>query len=163
MVSQVGIAALRGAGDTVTGLVAMIFQNAVNIVVGSVWCAAGDRSLGSAGTGWRSAPPAGFTTGALVVIARLLVGHKGLRIQWRMLRPDFGFIRRLLRIGVPGGADVLAASACQFWFLAIVMRLGDTAAAAHGIAITVESLRLSARQRISGGRHDAGRAISGSR
>ena len=140
MVSQVGIAALRGAGDTVTGLVAMIFQNAVNIVVG--FCLV--RGWGPiARLGWDGlaiGAACGFTTGALVVIARLLVGHKGLRIRWRSLCPDFGFIRRLLRIGVPGGADVLAANACQFWFLSIVMRLGDTAAAAHGIAITVESL-----------------------
>jgi putative MATE family efflux protein len=139
MISQVGIAALRGAGDTVTGLVAMIFQNAVNILVGFSLV----RGWGPiARLGWDGlaiGAACGFTSGALVVLARLLVGHKGLRIRGRMLRPDFGFARRLLRIGIPGGADVLAASACQFWFLAIVMRLRDTAAAAHGIAITVES------------------------
>ena len=34
MVGQIGIAALRGAGDTVTGLVAMALANVVNIVLG---------------------------------------------------------------------------------------------------------------------------------
>jgi putative MATE family efflux protein len=140
MISQVGTAALRGAGDTVTGLVAMIFQNVVNILVGfSLVRGWGPISrLGWDGLAIGAA--CGFGSGALVVLCRLLIGHMGLRIDWRSLRPDFGLIRRLMRIGIPGGLDVLAASACQFWFLSIVMRLGDTAAAAHGIAITVESL-----------------------
>ena len=50
----------------------------------------------------------------------------------------------MLRIGIPGGVDLLAASCCQFWFLSIVTRLGDVDAAAFGVA-SRSRLGLSAR------------------
>ena len=140
MIEQVGVAVLRGAGDTVTGLVAMVFQNIVNIIVAVVLV----RGWGPIpALGWRGlafGAAAGYCTTAAIIFLRLLVGRYGLAFEWRLLRPDFALIRRLLRIGVPGGIDVLSVSTCQFWFLAIVNRLGNVAAAAHGVAITIESL-----------------------
>ena len=140
MIGQVGIAVLRGAGDMVTGLVAMTCENIVNICVAFALV----RGLGPAPRlGWDGlayAAMAGYITTAVIVAVRLLIGRYGLRIDWRLMRPDFSLIRRLLRIGVPGGADVLAIVACQFWFLSIVNRLGNVSAAAHGVAITIESL-----------------------
>ncbi len=55
------------------------------------------------------------------------------------MRPDGDLMRRLLRIGVPGGADALSMIGCQLWFLSVINRLGDLATAAHGVAICVES------------------------
>ncbi len=140
MVGQVGIAILRGAGDMMTGLVAMICENVVNIVVAIALV----RGLGPIPRlGWDGlayAAVAGYFTTAVIVSVRLLIGRYGLRIDWRQMRPDFALIRRLLRIGVPGGADVLAIVGCQFWFLSIINRLGNVAAGAHGVAITIESL-----------------------
>jgi Na+-driven multidrug efflux pump len=49
-------------------------------------------------------------------------------------------IRRLLRVGIPGGAEALLIVFCNLLYLRIVLRLGDVAAAAHGVAIQVESL-----------------------
>jgi Na+-driven multidrug efflux pump len=48
-------------------------------------------------------------------------------------------MRRILRVSVPAGIDSLSIVAGQLWFLHIVNRLGDTAAAAHGIAIGWEA------------------------
>jgi Na+-driven multidrug efflux pump len=56
------------------------------------------------------------------------------------MRPDFDLIRRILRIGIPGGIDVVLVNICQMIFLRIVLSLGDAAAAAHGVAIQVEAL-----------------------
>ena len=56
------------------------------------------------------------------------------------MRPDFDLIRRILRIGIPGGIDVLLVSICHLIYLRIVLSLGDVAAAAHGVAIQVEAL-----------------------
>jgi len=140
MIEQVGVAVLRGAGDTVTGLVAMTFQNLVNIVVAVSLV----RGWGPFPTlGWRGlayGAAAGYVSTAAIIFLRLVVGRYGLRFEWRRLRPDFDLIRRLLRIGIPGGLDVMSISGCQFWFLSIVNRLGNGAAAAHGVAITIESL-----------------------
>jgi putative MATE family efflux protein len=118
----------------------MICENAVNIGVAFTLV----RGLGPVPRlGWDGlayAAMCGYITTALIVMARLLVGRYGLRIDWRLMRPDFSLIRRLLRIGIPGGADVLSIVACQFWFLSIVNRLGNVSAGAHGVAITIESL-----------------------
>jgi putative MATE family efflux protein len=140
MIEQVGVAVLRGAGDTMTGLVAMTFQNVVNIVV-AVALVRGWGPLPA--LGWRGlayGAAAGYVSTATIIFLRLIIGRYGLRFEWRLLRPDFGLIRRLLRIGIPGGLDVMSISGCQFWFLSIVNRLGNGAAAAHGVAITIESL-----------------------
>jgi putative MATE family efflux protein len=140
MIEQVGVAVLRGAGDTVTGLVAMVFQNVVNIAVAIALV----RGWGPfPALGWRGlavGAAAGYCSTAAIIFIRLLVGRFGIRFEWRLLLPDFHLIRRLLRIGIPGGIDLLSISACQFWFLSIVNRLGNVAAAAHGVAITIESL-----------------------
>jgi putative MATE family efflux protein len=57
-----------------------------------------------------------------------------------MLRPDLQLMRRILRIGVPGGFDVMSIVVCQFIFISIVDTLGTVAVAAHGVAIRLESL-----------------------
>jgi putative MATE family efflux protein len=140
MIEQVGVAVLRGAGDTVTGVVAMTFQNVVNIVV-AIALLRGWGPLPA--LGWRGlayGAAAGYVSTAAIIFLRLVVGRYGLRFEWRLMRPDFPLIRRLLRIGIPGGLDIMAICGCQFWFLSIVNRLGNAAAAAHGVAITIESL-----------------------
>jgi Na+-driven multidrug efflux pump len=49
-------------------------------------------------------------------------------------------IRRILRIGVPGGIDVILVSFCHLIYLRIILSLGDVQAAAHGVALQVEAL-----------------------
>jgi putative MATE family efflux protein len=140
MISQVGIASLRGAGDTVTGLAAMGVANLVNIFGGYGLV----RGFGPfPKLGWAGLPiaaTAGYAAAGIIVFIRLLIGRYGLRIRLSLLRPDFDLIRRILRIGIPGGVDLLAASACQVWFLSIVTRLGSIDAAAFGVAIAIEAL-----------------------
>jgi putative MATE family efflux protein len=140
MVLSVGNACLRGAGDTVSGFVAMIAMNVVNVLVSwGLVCGWGPLpELGWDGVAIGTA--AGYSVGGLTMGARLILGRFGLRLQWRMLRPDVALARRLLRIGVPAGADVMTIVACQFWFKRIVNDLGSLAAAAHGVAISIESL-----------------------
>jgi putative MATE family efflux protein len=140
MISQVGTASLRGAGDTITGLMAMGVANVVNILGGyGLICGWGPLP----NLGWIGLPiaaTAGYATGGTIVLVRLLIGRYGLHIRISLLRPDFALIRRILRIGIPGGVDLLAASACQVWFLSIVTRLGAIDAAAFGVAIAIEAL-----------------------
>lgn len=136
----VGNACLRGAGDTVTGLVAMVVTNFVNIVLS--W---------SLVTGWGPFPElgwdgiaigtsCGYAVGGLVVLFRLLRGRAGLKLELRWLRFDWDLAKRMLRIGIPGGVDVISIVLCQIWFVRIVNELGELAAAAHGVAIRIESL-----------------------
>jgi len=140
MLQTVGIACLRGAGDMVSGLVIMTIVNVVNVAVS--WSLA--LGLGPLpALGWRGialGTAAGFVVGGTLVVALLVRGRWGLRFQWRRLRPNAGTIRRLLRIGLPGGADMLSIIGCQLWFIALINRLGTLAVAAHGVALCVESI-----------------------
>ncbi len=140
MLESVGIGCLRGAGDMFTGLATMVLVNVVNIAV--AW-----SLLLGIGTlpemGWDALPvgtACGHMMGGLIPLAVLLRGRAGLQIRRRLLRPDWELMRRILRVGVPGGIDVMSVVGCQLVFIAIVNRLGTVAAAAHGVAIRIESL-----------------------
>jgi putative MATE family efflux protein len=139
MVEQVGIACLRGSGDTVSGLIAMLVMNGVNIVLASALCI----GLGPfPKLGWEGlaiGTVTGYYAGAAIVLLRLARNRRGIDLQWRLFRPDVELLRRLLRVGLPGGADLAAIPLCHLWYLTIVNRVGDMAAAAHGITNTAES------------------------
>ncbi|MHC4178699.1 MAG: MATE family efflux transporter [Planctomycetota bacterium] len=140
MAQTIGIACLRGAGDMVSGLIIMTIVNLVNVSVS--WALV--LGLGPLPQlGWRGiaiGTVCGFVVGGLLALGLLLRGRAGLRVQWGGLWPDGNLIRRLLRVGLPGGADVLSIIGCQFWFLSVINQLGDRATAAHGVAICVESM-----------------------
>lgn len=140
MVELAGIACLVGAGDTRTGLWVMIGVAAVNVPLAWTFC-----------WGLGPAPRLGFvgialgtalahTLGGSVVLFLLARGRHGLKLSWRLMKPRFDLLRRLLRISVPAGLDSLSVVAGQFWFLALVNQLGNVASSAHGIAIMWEGL-----------------------
>jgi putative MATE family efflux protein len=138
--TTVGVACLRGAGDTRTGMWVMVFVNAVN--AGLSWSLV--RGFGpfprmgfagiALGTAW------GEGLGGLVVLAVLMRGRAGLRLDWRGLRPVWGEIRRITRISLPAAGESLTNILCQLWFLSLINRLGSVATAAHGVAIRCESI-----------------------
>lgn len=140
MIEAVGVACLRGAGDMLSGLLVMFSTNAVNIAVS--WALVlGPGPIPKLGwEGIAVGTACGHTFGALLVVAMMARGRSGLAVRWPMLGPDRDLIRRLLRVGVPGGMDTLLIIFCHLWFVSVINRLGDLAAAAHGVAIRIESL-----------------------
>ena len=140
MVIHVGVAVLRGAGDMWAGLLAMSVVNLVNAGAsfGLAVGAGGLPRLGWDGLAWGTT--AGYCLGAGCVIGLLCRHGRGLRPGRADWLPDGGWLGRILHVGVPAGADALANAACHLAFLSIVNRLGDVAAAAHSVAITIESL-----------------------
>lgn len=140
MCEAIGIACLRGAGDMITGLVAMIMVNVVNITVswGLVSGAGFFPELGWDGLAIGTA--CGHALGGLIPLAVLLRGRFGLRIERRLLRPEPDLMRRILKIGVPGGLDVLSIVFLQLVFLSIISGLSTDELAAHGVAIRIESI-----------------------
>jgi putative MATE family efflux protein len=140
MIEQVGTACLRGAGDTVSGLVARVVLNLVNIVVSTslVTGALGLPKLGIAGLAIGTT--CGHWCGAIILLAILLRGRYGLRWSWADARYDRELSRRVLRIGLPGGFDLISVIACHMAYAWIIFRLGTDAAAAHGLGVQIEAL-----------------------
>ena len=176
MLEYVGTACLRGAGDTVSGLVARVVLNLVNIglsvalvtgasifpklgwdglAVGTAighWCGgliilglllrgrAGIRAFGGEGAAPKKVaitPSRGAERTTSGVFARLgqalrrVAGHATLDIE---------LMRRMLRVGLPGGMDVLSIIACHLFYVAIINSLGTVAQAAHGLGVRIEAL-----------------------
>jgi putative MATE family efflux protein len=138
--TTVGVACLRGAGDTRTGMWVMILVNAINIALSwSLVQGLGPfPALGFRGIALGTA--IGEGAGGLVVLALLARGRSGLRLGPRGLVPVWPEIRRILRISLPAAGESLSNICCQLWFLSIINRLGPTATAAHGVAIRCEAI-----------------------
>jgi putative MATE family efflux protein len=134
-----GIACLRGAGDTRTGMWVMILVNAINIALSwSLVRGLGPLpALGFPGIALGTATGEGV--GGLVMLALLMRGRSGLRLDWRS-PVAWETIRRILRISVPAAGESLTNMMCQLWFLSLINLLGATATAAHGVAIRCEAL-----------------------
>jgi len=138
--TTVGVACLRGAGDTRTGMWVMLLVNAINI--GLSWSLVGGFGpfprLGFPGIAVGTACAEG--TGGLVVLLVLAGGRSGLGLSWGGLVPVWHDIRRILRISLPAAGESLSNNVCQLWFLGLINGLGAVATAAHGVAIRCESI-----------------------
>jgi putative MATE family efflux protein len=140
MVERVGVACLRGAGDTMSGLVVMTIVNVINAAVSYALLVG---ALGLPELGWRGlliGTATGHVCGAVLILLLLIRGRAGCRLTLARMRPDREIIRRILRIGVPGGADSLGVVTCHILFIRVINQLGELASAAHGVAIQVEAL-----------------------
>lgn len=140
MVIAVGVAGLRGAGDMVAGLVSMSVVNVVN--AGASFALGvglgGLPRLGWEGLAWGTF--AGYWCGAACVVLLLARNARGLRPRGGDWWPLAAWQRRIARIGLPAGVDAAANVVCHLTFLSIVNRLGNVDAAAHAVAVTIESL-----------------------
>jgi putative MATE family efflux protein len=136
----VGNACLRGAGDTRTTMMVMAVVNVLNIAV--AWTAIngpfGLPKLGVAGSALGAA--VGRTVGGLLVVGILLKGRSGLKLDLRGWRPDFGLIKRVLRVGLPTGIERVVMRLGMMTFLRVIAGLGTVAVAAHAVALRAESL-----------------------
>ena len=140
MLQQVGIACLRGAGDTFSGFVAKSIVNVVNVIVSSL-LVVGPGFIPRLGwEGIAIGTACGHGLGGLIVLGLLIRGRVGLTLRLTRMRPDTELIRRLLRVGLPGGLDVAALLACHLTYVAIINSLGVSAAAAHGLGVQIEAL-----------------------
>lgn len=135
-----GIACLRGAGDTRTGMWVMILVNLINITMswGLVRGLGPLPRLGFAGIAAGTACAEGV--GGLVVLAILARGRSGLTLTPGGMIPRGPDVARMMRISLPAAGESLTNSGCQLWFLSLINRLGPTATAAHGVAIRCEAL-----------------------
>jgi putative MATE family efflux protein len=138
--TSAGIASLRGAGDTRTGMWVMIAVNAINVTVG--WTLV---------LGLGPFPALGFTgiavgtataeaVGGLAILVVLFRGRSGIRLEPRGMVPAWGRMRRILRISLPAAGESLTNTLCQLWFLGLINRLGPIATAAHGVALRCEAI-----------------------
>ncbi len=139
----VGLACLRGAGDTMTTMRIMMLVNGINIVVAAalIYGPCGLPKLGVMGSALGAA--CGRSVGGIVVLALLRRGRAGLRLRPREMMPDPRVIWRVLRIGIPTGIEQLLFRLADMSYFMVVTSLGTAACAAHAVALNAESLSYS--------------------
>jgi putative MATE family efflux protein len=137
---MVGNAALRGAGDTRTPMLIMGGVNIINVGLSLLLI-----------HGWFGVPAMGVTgaaiatgvsrvAGGVALLLVLLRGQYGLRLEGALLRPDREILRRLLKVGVPAGAESMLMSTAFLAYTRAISSLGTAAYAAYLIAQRVESM-----------------------
>jgi putative MATE family efflux protein len=136
----VGVACLRGAGDTRTGMMVVIAINVINVALSWLFVTGPGPvpRLGVAGVALGTA--VGEGVGGLIVLTLLARGRSGLRIRLANLAPRPDDLRRLLRISLPAAGESGTNGLCQLAFLSLINVLGPTVTAAHGVAIRVEAI-----------------------
>jgi putative MATE family efflux protein len=134
-------ATLRGAGDALTPLVAMVVGNLVNVVLDPIliFGLLGFPALGVAGSAW--ATLAGRMVAMLMMVyVFFLGGHRHIRIHLRQLRPDTRLIRRILSIGVFAAGRMFLRNVGGLLLMRLVAAFGTVPVAAYGIGMRLQML-----------------------
>ena len=133
-------ACLRGAGDTLTPAIAMIVVDVVNIFFSfaltyGLW---GFPELGFHGIA--TGTVIAYIAAGVLLLVVLVRGRGGIRLYLHRLRPHWVTMRRLLRIGLPGGVEGTLQWGANFGVLLVVNDMSNVVAAAHINTIRVESV-----------------------
>ena len=137
-----GNSALQGAGDTLTPMIIMGSANVLNIVLDPVFI----FGFGPfSGMGVRGAAVATVIAQAIAVSALLFILFKGKsRIHVRLAgwKLDLNLCWRVLRIGIPGSAQMLSRSLIGALMMRIVAGSGIAAVAAYGTCLRFHFIML---------------------
>ena len=110
---------LRGVGDTVTPLKALLLSTGVGLVLTPMLI-----------RGWLGLPPMGVASAAVANIVSSAVAPDAELA--RALRPRAALARTVLRIGVPTGVQMITIALAELVILRLVNDHGPDAAAAYG-------------------------------
>lgn len=134
-------ACLQGAGDTRTPMLIMLVVNLVNGVVAYVLINGPgpfpEYGVRGSGLGYLAAALAG----AFLVLGFLIRGKGALHLApSKALSVERAETGRVLRVGLPSGAEQLQFQMAFLLYTRIIATLGTTALAAHQVALRIEGL-----------------------
>ncbi len=131
------IALMRGYGDTKTPMYVMLFSIVLNIILDPFLI-----------FGWGPFPALGIEGAAIATVfcrglafiiglAILFSGLKGPKISLSRLIPDFGFLKRLLRIGIPASVGTTGRSVSVNVLVAIVGMFSTSVIAGYQVGTRI--------------------------
>lgn len=159
-VLMAGIASLRGAGDSMRPLWAMVVVNIVNVIASWSLCGQdlsrlveheGVRAtevilrnpfafdLGVRGIAWGTT--IANAVGCAIVMWMLVRGVGGVRLRRNRLRPHLHTLKRLVRVGLPNFFETFGMWVGNFLVFAFVIHLSqsDGPTGSHMLAIRIEA------------------------
>lgn len=126
--------ALRGAGDVIMPLKAIILANIINIVLDPLFIFGWGPFPRWEVAGSAVATVLSRIVGTLVIILYMLRGHSALHLHPRTCRINFPIINRMIKIGFFASLQVLLREVSLLFLLRLVTSFGTAALAAFGIA-----------------------------
>ncbi|WP_353635458.1 MATE family efflux transporter (plasmid) [Halobacterium sp. NMX12-1] len=134
------IALMRGYGDTITPMLVMFGSVVLNIIIDPFlifgWWAFPEMGI-------QGAAVATVFSRALALVVGLAImfrGRRGVEIHLRDMVPEFAYLRRLARIGVPASIEGTGRALSMNLLLFIVATFSDPIVAAYGIGTRVFSV-----------------------
>ncbi|WP_121820228.1 MATE family efflux transporter [Halostella salina] len=131
---------MRGYGDTITPMVVMFVTVVVNMVLDPFLI-----------FGWGPFPRLGIEGAAYAtVFSRALAtvigmgimfrGNRGVQIRLGQMKPDLGYLRKLLRVGVPASVEGTGNAIAVNLMLVIVNTFPTVVVAAYGVGVRMFSV-----------------------
>lgn len=145
------ISLMRGYGDTVTPMIVMFGSVVLNIALDPFlifgWTLLPDAPLigtvafpemGIQGAAYATV----FSRGVAMVagLAIMFAGHRGVKIRLADMRPDLGYFRKILRIGVPASIEGTGRAISVNLLLIVVGGFSTAVVAGYGIGIRIFSV-----------------------
>ena len=97
-------------------------------------------ALGIAGTALATVSTQSIA--AIIGLISLFVGKQGIKIHWRDFKPDFPFLLKTARIGLPASLEQSARSLSLAVMTGLISSFGTLAVAAYGISSNILQLSL---------------------
>lgn len=140
LISFVGNAIFRGAGNTKLPLFIAIVANIINIIGNYllIFGKYGFPALGVAGAAW--ATLIAQCVAALISIYFIARGKTAFKIKRDFLKVDWQAMKRVILLSIPAGLEELTFSSAILVSSYLIAKLGTDAFAAHQVALSVESL-----------------------
>jgi putative MATE family efflux protein len=139
LIMMASASCLRGGGDTISPAIAVMIVDIVNAIV-SFTLVRGLFGLPEMGfQGIAIGTTVAYCVGAVLQVSLLLRRSGKVRLFVHRLKPNVAVTRRILRIGLPSGAEMMLQWMANFGVLFVVNSLGNAGAAAHLAAIRIES------------------------
>lgn len=140
MIMFVANACLRGAGDTLSPAITMCTVDIINMAFSFGltygWC--GLPKMGFVGIAWGTT--IAYLSGGIIQLCVLGSGRGGIRLFRHRLLPNLPNMRRILRIGLPGGAADILQWIANYVVVFSINTMGAIQGNAHNLAVRVESM-----------------------
>lgn len=132
-------AALRGAGDPITPMKALIAANLLNVVLDPIMIFGllGFPALGVAGSA--VATVLGRVLGMAMLMKTMLAARESsINLEWHQLRPRWDVMGRILRIGVFASGRAMLRNLSRLAIMRMAAMFGTPAVAAFGISFRLQ-------------------------
>jgi putative MATE family efflux protein len=130
-------AIFRGAGDAAIAMRALWIGNAINLILDPCLIF-GLGPLPELGvTGSAIASTIGRGCGVIYQCKRLFGGQSRVPVRWRLMKPDFGLMKSLIRISLGGMLQFLVATSAWMLLMSIIGKFGSAAQAGYTIAVRI--------------------------